>query len=822
MKLKACHITGFGKMNDRSFDFTNGLNVFCEENGFGKSTLASFIKVMLYGFEDESKRSLKDKEREKYRPWNKSVYGGSIVFEYDGKEYEVSRTFGKNENDDSFEVRELPSNAVCNLFEKSSLGETIFGIDKNSFFRTAYIASRDLNKSDESITDSIRAKLGNLTDATDDINNFDTAVSRFEKKMNEYTPERKTGKIKSLQNEIADKNNRLRNLEDVEKATEILEGQIVAQTGRIDKDKLRIKELKDTEGKVMKAESNKAKKKMYDSLKEDYETSRKNTDEIFDFFAGHIPSLSDINSVRDKSSRKKNLINEMNSLKIEDEERWNKLKNRFENGTPTEDEIKNYISLWNEMQSKKKETDDKEENLKEEAEKYIENKKAECSENYERGLEAFRTAEKKRKTKLTIFIILAVISFGATIALTVMGMMGKRADFILIPEVASFVIGVIFVILIFTLRLLKKGEFNLSRDVDITEEEAISKVDSSNFTRNVIKSQRGEIEFTNNQVKNFFEKYKASFREDKVVDELVVMLEDVKEYGALKSRNSKLESDRLEYEQLSGEIKEFFDRIGKSGDEENDEQLDEYQRKSVRFVSCMEESERKKNNLVQFESENDITDICTDYPEDLPDIGDLRDEVAELEEEIEKETEALSNFRNRLEERQEERDELILLKVRLEEDKERLAKYEKDYDLMSKTLEFLSRAKNELSLKYTGPTMDGFKKYCSFFDEEDSESFRIDTDLNLTKTEEGMQRRISDLSLGLREVTDFCLRLALIDAMYQKEKPFVILDDPFSDYDKSNLSGAMKVLEDISKDYQIIYFTCHESRTVNDNPYRMI
>ena len=822
MRLKACHITGFGKMKDRSFDFTNGLNVFCEENGFGKSTLASFIKVMLYGFEDESKRSLKDKEREKYRPWNKSVYGGSIVFEYDGKEYEVSRTFGKNENDDSFEVRELPSNAVCSLFEKSSLGETIFGIDKNSFFRTAYIASRDLNKSDESITDSIRAKLGNLTDATDDINNFDTAVSRFEKKMNEYTPERKTGKIKSLQNEIADKNNRLRNLEDVEKATEILEGQIVAQTGRIDKDKLRIKELKDTEGKVMKAESNKAKKKMYDSLKEDYETSRKNTDEIFDFFAGHIPSLSDINSVREKSLRKKNLINEMNSLKIEDEERWNKLKNRFENGTPTEDEIKNYISLWNEMQSKKKETDDKEENLKEEAEKYIENKKAECSENYERGLEAFRTAEKKRKTKLTIFVILAVISFGAAIALTVMGMMGKRADFILIPEVASFIIGVIFVIIIFALRLLKKGEFNLSRDVDITEEEAISKVDSSNFTRNVIKSQRGEIEFTNNQVKNFFEKYKASFREDKVVDELVVMLEDVKEYGVLKSRNSKLENDRLEYEQLSGEIKEFFDRIGKSGDEENDEQLDEYQRKSVRFVSCMEESERKKNNLVQFESENDITDICTEYPENLPDIGDLRDEVAELEEEIEKETEALSNFRNRLEERQEERDELILLKVRLEEDKERLAKYEKDYDLMSKTLEFLSRAKNELSLKYTGPTMEGFKKYCSFFDEEDSESFRIDTDLNLTKTEEGMQRRISDLSLGLREVTDFCLRLALIDAMYQKEKPFVILDDPFSDYDKSNLSGAMKVLEDISKDYQIIYFTCHESRTVNDNPYSMI
>ncbi|MBQ2183513.1 MAG: AAA family ATPase, partial [Lachnospiraceae bacterium] len=88
----------------------------------------------------------------------------------------------------------------------------------------------------------------------------------------------------------------------------------------------------------------------------------------------------------------------------------------------------------------------------------------------------------------------------------------------------------------------------------------------------------------------------------------------------------------------------------------------------------------------------------------------------------------------------------------------------------------------------------------------------IDTNLTLTKTEEGMQRRISDLSLGLKEVTDFCLRLALIDAMYQKEKPFVILDDPFVNYDESNLADAMKVLDRISGEYQIIYFTCHESR----------
>ena len=92
MKLISCNISGFGKIHDKRFDFKDGLNVILEDNGFGKSTLASFIKVMLYGFEDETKKSLKDKEREKFRPWNMGVYGGSIIFEYDGTPILISDT----------------------------------------------------------------------------------------------------------------------------------------------------------------------------------------------------------------------------------------------------------------------------------------------------------------------------------------------------------------------------------------------------------------------------------------------------------------------------------------------------------------------------------------------------------------------------------------------------------------------------------------------------------------------------------------------------------------------------------------------------------
>ena len=50
MKLIKCHIENFGKLSDFTYDFTDGCNTVCEGNGWGKSTLAAFLRVMLIGF----------------------------------------------------------------------------------------------------------------------------------------------------------------------------------------------------------------------------------------------------------------------------------------------------------------------------------------------------------------------------------------------------------------------------------------------------------------------------------------------------------------------------------------------------------------------------------------------------------------------------------------------------------------------------------------------------------------------------------------------------------------------------------------------------
>ena len=81
------------------------------------------------------------------------------------------------------------------------------------------------------------------------------------------------------------------------------------------------------------------------------------------------------------------------------------------------------------------------------------------------------------------------------------------------------------------------------------------------------------------------------------------------------------------------------------------------------------------------------------------------------------------------------------------------------------------------------------------------------------KLEENGEQRVSDyLSLGYKDLIGICLRFAIIDSVFTNETAFIILDDPFVNLDEEKLTEAIKLVEEISKEYQVIYFICHKSR----------
>ena len=103
MRLIQCHIENFGKLHDVTIDFHEGLNRICQKNGWGKSTLGAFLRVMLYGFEGESKRTNHfENERKRYEPWQGGVYGGSLTFALGDKQYIVNRIFKDKVANDIF------------------------------------------------------------------------------------------------------------------------------------------------------------------------------------------------------------------------------------------------------------------------------------------------------------------------------------------------------------------------------------------------------------------------------------------------------------------------------------------------------------------------------------------------------------------------------------------------------------------------------------------------------------------------------------------------------------------------------------------------
>ena len=68
MRILSCHIDNFGKLQNKTYDFEKECTIICEENGWGKSTLAAFLRVMLYGFMNEGKRDTYENERKRYKP----------------------------------------------------------------------------------------------------------------------------------------------------------------------------------------------------------------------------------------------------------------------------------------------------------------------------------------------------------------------------------------------------------------------------------------------------------------------------------------------------------------------------------------------------------------------------------------------------------------------------------------------------------------------------------------------------------------------------------------------------------------------------------
>lgn len=146
MLIKRLELRSFGKFKNKTVALSDGFNLIYGDNGAGKTTIMDFIRLMFYGrCGSDRSRDISKSPRKKYMPWDGSPMSGAAEFEYAGRTYLLSRTFGKTPSADSvtlFDVTRGENLPIDDINFKDSIGARFFGMELDEFERTVFISDR--------------------------------------------------------------------------------------------------------------------------------------------------------------------------------------------------------------------------------------------------------------------------------------------------------------------------------------------------------------------------------------------------------------------------------------------------------------------------------------------------------------------------------------------------------------------------------------------------------------------------------------------------------------------------------------------------------
>ena len=165
MKILSMTAT-FGKLNQQTISFEDGLNVLHAPNEWGKSTWCAFMTAMLYGIDTRQRNTeaqLADKEH--YAPWSGAPMAGRMEIIWEGRKITMERTSKGRGILNQFRAYETDTGADVPELQAETCGQTLLGVEKEVFQRSAFLKLTDLPVSD---TPALRSRLNALVSTGDE------------------------------------------------------------------------------------------------------------------------------------------------------------------------------------------------------------------------------------------------------------------------------------------------------------------------------------------------------------------------------------------------------------------------------------------------------------------------------------------------------------------------------------------------------------------------------------------------------------------------------------------------------------------------------
>ncbi len=169
MIIKRIYINRFGGLSDFSLDLNSGFNLVFGNNEDGKTTVMSFVRMMFYST-GTSKSDVKLNLRKRFTPFSGEKAAGEIEFNHNGKDYILSKQFGKSAHSDKVTLLDVASGKPLTV--SGDVGEEFFGMTWEAFERSIFVGSLQSDgKGSAELSSKLKATVytGDTGDSYEDI-----------------------------------------------------------------------------------------------------------------------------------------------------------------------------------------------------------------------------------------------------------------------------------------------------------------------------------------------------------------------------------------------------------------------------------------------------------------------------------------------------------------------------------------------------------------------------------------------------------------------------------------------------------------------------
>lgn len=850
MKLLNCHIVNFGCLSDRTYSFRDGLNVLYAENGSGKSTLAVFIKAMLYGLSATTKQSLTENERKHYTPWNGGKFGGSLCFKIKEREYRIERFFGTREKDDTFKLYNLATQKESSDYD-AHIGATVFGVDADGFERSLYVSQRAPFLPPKNNT--IRARLGSLLEASDDLGDFEDAYKLLDGARRSYLTTGNRGKIGDLEKEISAKGEELKAAEDAKVRAEALLADAEALQKEKDVANESIARARENREKADKRRLLEEMGASYRRLTDAIEAEKRTLLPLNAFFEKHLPTERELAEAELFLQRveAREAQRDLCHLSSEEADRLGDLRARYGESAPKHEatRMRDALTAYREALALEEKTAERADPEYDALRLHFADKEPspedidalhKATADYDNAEATLLTEEEihAKAAPPRSVITLGVLAATSLIA-SVLGF-ALSLPALGIPFAAVFAV---FAVLFVLRRRALTQESRKAKEALQNAHAALSSLllpyhyteknpsvgakllfkDHARYRalcaeRQAQKQQHKEALAQKSTASATLDALLAKYRLADTYEKALVKLEDelsAHTHLSDAERTHKEKRDALTalIDEDQKKIDDFLSPFDELCALPSREALALLRERLLLSKESLSRYESASEKLKTFLSEADF-DPTLPLPPYLGESEDFVNEERRLSQLLLSLETQISAKRTEAQYKNEAAEEIPSLLAQIDALQKEKAEAEHTYALLDTTRNILSEAKETLSTRYLSGIEHHFAEYLSLLNTK-NEIYHFDTDLSVTTERCGERKTTEVLSRGEQDLIAFCARMSLIDAIFTEEPPFLVLDDPFVNLDDGNYARAFALLKELASRFQIFYTVCSKSRLTN-------